>query len=36
VNERKKLRAEYRIHLENEYVAERKAEELEAFMKKRK
>jgi large subunit ribosomal protein L47 len=36
VNERKKLRAEYRIHLENEYVADRKAEELEAFMRKRK
>jgi hypothetical protein len=27
VNERKKLRAEYRIHLENEYIKERKAEE---------
>lgn len=27
VNERKKLRNEYRIHLENEYIAERKAEE---------
>ena len=28
VNERKKLRVEYRTHLENEYIAEKKAEEL--------
>jgi hypothetical protein len=27
VNERKKLRAEYRIHLENEYINKKKAEE---------
>ena len=31
VNERKKLRNEYRKHLEDEYIAEKKAEELEEF-----
>lgn len=35
VNERKKLRAEYRIHLENEYIKERKAEEKKALMQQR-
>jgi len=27
VNERKKLRSEYRVHLENEYIATKKAKE---------
>lgn len=31
VNERKKLRNEYRKHLEDEYIAGKKAEELEEF-----
>ena len=35
VNERKKLRAEYRIHLENQYVANKKEEEQKAFLEKR-
>lgn len=35
VNERKKLRSEFRIHLENEYIASQKAEELKQFMKQR-
>ena len=35
VNERKKLRAEYRIHLENEYIKERTAEEKKALMQQR-
>ncbi len=29
VNERKKLRNEYRKHLEDEYIAQKKSEELE-------
>lgn len=32
VNERKKLRAEYRMHLENQYIAEKKAIELKAYI----
>lgn len=35
VNERKRLRTQYRIHLENEYIAERKAEELKKLIEKR-
>jgi hypothetical protein len=35
VNERKKLRAEYRNHLEDEYIKKKKAEEEEAFLKHR-
>lgn len=35
VNERKKLRAEYRIHLENEYIAKKKDEEQKVFLKHR-
>jgi len=31
VNERKKLRNEYRKHLEDEYIAGKKADELEEF-----
>jgi large subunit ribosomal protein L47 len=35
VNERKRLRVQYRNHLENEYIASKKAEELKVFMEKR-
>jgi len=35
VNERKKLRAEYRIHLENQYIASKKEEEQKAFLERR-
>jgi hypothetical protein len=35
VNERKKLRSEYRIHLENQYIAEKKDLELKAFLANR-
>ena len=35
VNERKKLRAEYRIHLENEYITKKKEEEQTAFLERR-
>lgn len=35
VNERKKLRNEYRKHLEDSYIAKKKAEELEAFKEER-
>ena len=31
VNERKKLRGEYRRHLEDQYIAERKAEEKKQY-----
>ena len=32
VNERKKLRTEYRKHLEDEYIAEEKKKEKEAYL----
>ena len=32
VNERKRLRNQYRMHLENEYIKEQKAEELKEFI----
>lgn len=35
VNERKKLRSEYRSYLENQYIEKKKAEEKEAFLKHR-
>jgi len=35
VNERKKLRYEYRVHLENEYIAKQKEEEQKAFLERR-
>ena len=35
VNERKKIRSLYRAHLEDEYIAKKKKEELDAFLEKR-
>ena len=35
VNERKKIRSLYRAHLEDQYIAEKKKEELDAFLAKR-
>ena len=35
VNERKKIRSLYRAHLEDEYIAQKKKEELDAFLEKR-
>jgi hypothetical protein len=35
VNERKKIRSEYRTYLENQYIEKQKAEEREAFMEHR-
>lgn len=35
VNERKKLRSEYRVHLENEYIATKKAKEQKSFLERR-
>ncbi len=35
VNERKKLRSEYRAHLENEYIAKKKEEEQKVFLERR-
>lgn len=35
VNERKRLRTEYRLHLENEYIQKQKEEEMKAFLEKR-
>ena len=32
VNERKKLRSEYRAYLENQYIEKKKAEEREEFL----
>ena len=35
VNERKKLRSEYRQHLEDEYISQKKQEELDLFIAER-
>jgi hypothetical protein len=35
VNERKKLRSEYRAHLENSYIAIKKEEEQKVFLERR-